>query len=809
MSSFAFAMLVMFLWPPLVVLAEETVDTSAPRFERDVLPIFAQHCHECHGAETQEMGLDLLRASTTLRGSENGPVVVVGGPDESQLLELVSRREMPPDEYEKLDEEQVALLRRWIQEGAQSDESVVAQSERKYVTDEDRQFWAFQTPVKQRLPIPQQTERMRTAIDALVLSKLEENGLTFSRNADRTTLLRRAYLDLIGLPPSPEEVEAFLADTGPEAYERLLDRLLASPHYGERWGRHWLDAAGYVDVRLFDGDLSIVFVNEGMWRYRDYVVRSVNGDMPYDQFVTEQLAGDELIDWQSSETLTPRMQELLIATGYLRHIEDHTGEDGDRLKHRYDVVFGLMETVSTSLLGITLHCARCHDHKYDPIPQRDYYRFLACFEPALNVHDWVKPERRFLAAEITRSQRKVIDEENEKIAAEIKELKEEMERATQSKDEQRAETLKAQISQLEKSRRNYEKIQAIWDTGPPPVSRILRRGNIHQAGRFVRAGFLEVLSTPETMQFKRPPNIQGNTSGRRLALARWLTDRNHPLTARVIVNRVWHHHFGVGIVATLGNFGRTGKVPTHPQLLDRLAVDFMETGWSLKRLHKMIMSSTAFQQSSRPSPTILPLARKVDPDNHLLWRMNLRRLEAEIVRDVILAASGRLDRTQGGPAVMLTTPPDGLSQAKQEPTPTSHLRRSAYLLARRTYPLRFLEIFDAPVMAINCTRRINSATVLQSFALLNSPFVTEHAQSMATRVRERHRECTVGQIKRAFLLALTRTPSTPEQKSCQTFLADQTQTYIDQGEALKNAQRLALEDLCQMLISTNETLYVE
>jgi len=816
-----FAVVVMLIWSPLASRAEET---PGPLFERDVLPILNQHCLECHGAETQEMALDLRRASTTLHGSENGPVIAVGNPDESLMLELVSRGEMPPDEDKKLDEAEVALLRRWIQEGARAEEPVVAQPSRKFATDEDRQFWAFQQPVKQSPPTPQQTEHVRTAIDAFVLSKLEENALTFSRDADRTTLLRRAYLDLIGLPPSPEELEAFLADRRPDAYERLLDQLLASPHYGERWGRHWLDAAGYVDVRTFDGDLAIIFVNEGIWRYRDYVVRSFNTDKPYDQFVTEQLAGDELVDWQSSETLTPQMQELLVATGYLRHIEDHTEGAGDRLKHRYDVVFGLMETVSTSLLGITLDCARCHNHKYDPISQRDYYRFLACFAPALNVHDWMQPEHRYLAADISRSQRKVIDEENEKIDGEIKTLKEKLAEAEKSKEEKTIEQLKGQVSELEKSRVNYEKIQALWDTGPPPLSRILRRGSIDKPGTFVQAGFVEVLGTTETTQVKRPPDTQGNSSGRRLALARWLTDRQHPLAARVIVNRVWHHHFGVGIVGTLGNFGSTGDEPTHPELLDWLAVDFMENGWSLKRLHKMIMSSTVFQQSSkrvrnaesgmrnvdRANPhSTLPTPHSIDPENKLLWRMNLQRLEAEILRDAMLAACGRLDRTPGGPAVMLTTPPDGLSQAKLEPTPTSHLRRSVYLLARRTYPLRFLEIFDAPVMAINCTRRINSATVLQSFALLNSQFVNEHAESMATRVHHQCGDGAVQQIKQAYRLALTRTPTASEQQRGQTFLADQTQTYIDRGDALKDAQHWALVDFCQMLLSTNEFLYVE
>ncbi|MEX2560386.1 MAG: DUF1549 domain-containing protein, partial [Pirellulales bacterium] len=279
------------------------------------------------------------------------------------------------------------------------------------VSDDDRQFWAFRAPRKTPLPTVAQADRIRTPIDAFLLARLEAKGLSFSSEADRSTLIRRAYLDLIGLPPTPEAVTAFLHDTGADAYERLIDELLASPHYGERWGRHWLDAAGYVDNRLFDGDLSTIYPNEGIWRYRDYVIRAFNDDKPYDRFLTEQLAGDELIDWRRAERFTPETLELLIATGYLRSIEDHTSEPQYGIDQRYEVIFGTLDMVSTSLLGLTMECCRCHNHKYDPLPQHDYYRLMAWFEPALNVHDWKRPQERFLA-DVAPVERAAIDDQN-------------------------------------------------------------------------------------------------------------------------------------------------------------------------------------------------------------------------------------------------------------------------------------------------------------------------------------------------------------------------------------------------------------
>ena len=321
-----------------------------PSFEKDVLPILTQNCHECHGAETQESQLDLRTLTAMLRGGENGPAIVRGHPERSYLVDLISRGEMPPDENVKLKPDQLALLRRWIKAGTPSKEKVGEVKPRSFVSAEDRQYWAFQKPVKRRIPKVKQIDRARSPIDRFILEKLATKGLSFSPEADRVTQLRRAYFDLIGLPPTPAEIDRFSNDTRPDAYERLLNTLMNSPHYGERWGRNWLDAAGFVDVRLFDGDLATIYLNEGMWRYRDYVIRSFNADKPWDRFLTEQLAGDELVDWKSAKTFTPEMRDLLVATSFLRNIEDPTSEPQYGIKQRYDVLFDLMQTVSTSLL---------------------------------------------------------------------------------------------------------------------------------------------------------------------------------------------------------------------------------------------------------------------------------------------------------------------------------------------------------------------------------------------------------------------------------------------------------------------------
>lgn len=854
-----------------------------PSFEKEILPLLAQKCHDCHGEGAQESKLDLRTLSEILRGGESGPALVRGEPHNSLIVDLIAKGQMPPGNGEKFTVAELSMLRRWVQAGAPAQEAIVPLPPHSQVTDQDRSHWAFQPPKKTAELKVRDAARVRTPIDSFLLAKLEEKNLTFSADADRHVLIRRAYFDLLGLPPEPAAVKAFLEDTRPNAYELLIEQLLKSPHYGERWGRHWLDAAGYVDGKL-DNDLGTIYPNTGIWRYRDYVIQSFNEDKPFDRFLTEQLAGDELTDWRGAASFDANTRSLLAATGFLRNVDDHTDFPQYGIDKRYEVVNETIDMFSTAVLGLTLECCRCHNHKYDPLPQRDYYRLMACFEPAFNVHAWKPPKERFLA-DVSPAERTAIDTRNAEIDRQVAELakadstlreavrnrlidsrresipepiradvKQALEiaadqrndvqrylaakfeatfkiadaeiNAAQNETEQAA--LKANAGQREKlnaEKKTYGTIQALWDIGPAPVSHVHRRGNPKATGVLVQPGFPQVLSPANAPTIAaRSDELKGESSGRRLALARWLTQADHPLTARVFVNRVWHHHFGRGIVETLGNFGRSGSGPSHPELLDWLAIDFVEHGWSMKRLHQQIMLSTAYRQSSRrpnANPTAATNAAKPaedrpelageqrDPDNRLLWRMNLRRLEAEIVRDSILVAAGSLDRTAGGPPVEISSPADGLSEAKPAPTPTSANRRSVYLFARRVYPLKFLEIFDAPIMPVNCTQRMNSSTVLQSLALMNSEFLFAEATRMASRVAELHREDRRSQIKSAFSIVFSREPSDPEFTNSLAFLYEQQRGYESMGMATDKAWQASLADFCQMLLASNEFLYVE
>ena len=865
-----------------IVLSEQQI----AKFEHEALPVFKARCVACHTGEQPMGGLDLNTLASLLKGSNNGPVIVEGSADASILIRKVVAKAMPPPGTgPPLDDREIEQLRLWVDtstfnvrtDRAGAERQTFTEKEAPPVTDEDRKLWAFRKPVSHPLPDVKNQDRVRTPVDAYVLAKLEAKGLSLSPDAPKETLLRRAYFDLLGLPPTLEEIDEFLSDTRPDAYEQLIGRLLKSPHYGERWGRYWLDAAGYTDTAGQDNDIPTANVFEGMWRYRDYVVQSLNDDKPYDRFVTEQLAGDELVDWRNAESYTPEIIESLTATGYLRTAFDRTDPDITNLfKERHDVLFGLMEKVSTGLMGLTVGCARCHSHRFDPIPQRDYYRFFALFMSAYNPMDWKQPKHRFLP-DVSKPDQEEIDRHNaeidkplgklekqladlrqpyedmlldkrikalpeeirgdaktalrteeeertdvqkylfEKFAEKLEVAPEEVDEALKANEQHWAEKekLDRRITTLEGYRRSYGKIQALWDVGPPPVTRLLQRGAVESPGPRVKPGFLQVLSAPGQSDFVRPPDTQGETSGHRLALARWLTSPENPLTARAAINRIWQHHFGVGIVATPENFGKLGAPPTHPELLDWLAVDLMANGWKMKRLHKIIMTSTVYRQSSRQTESsVHAAATQSDPLNKLLWRMNLRRLDAEAMRDTIIAASGKLDRTLGGKAILMEHDPSGLQSIdRNDPTPDAKWRRSLYVLARRNYPLNFLEVFDYPLMQTNCNRRINSATPLQSLTLMNDKFVEEHVGYLRDRVNETAAGLPEAKpearIQTAYQLTLSRLPTLKELQLSQAHLDKQQDLYRKANFAPDKASAKALASLCQMLLASNEFLYVE
>ena len=849
------------------------------RFEHEIQPLLNERCIVCHGDSSPQSGLDLRSLASTLRGGKHGPVVLEGFSEKSILVRQLVNGVMPPEgATEALSDADIDLIRDWIDGGHFYDyvdlgnplDRPFTEAEAPAVTAADRQHWAFQAPRESDPPEVRDRDVVRTPIDAFLLESLERQDLTYSAEAPRQTLLRRAYFDLWGLPPSPEQAAEFLADERPDAYERLLDRLLESHRYGQRWGRFWLDAAGYVDTRGKDFRADATSLSPGIWRYRDYVIDSFNADKPWDRFLTEQLAGDELHDWRNVDQFTPEMLEALIATGYMRTVLDATDEDiSDRPADRYDTMFALVDKVSRSAVGLTLTCARCHSHKFDPIPQRDYYRFLALLSAAYNPSDWIQSKKRLLYT-VSPAEKDRVDKHNQAVDSKVKDLENQVEeiskpyrdalfetkleqvpaafredvraavaaiqkdRTDVQKDlftkfgstvevtnreivdkaspehRERLAELRREISKSKRSRKELERVQALWDGETLPTIRLLQRGSVESPGPAVKPGFLSVLCGAEQDCLATPsPNRVGETTGYRLALAEWLTDPKHPLTARVIVNRIWQHHFGTGIVSTPDNFGSNGSPPSHPELLDWLAVDFVKHGWKVKRLHKMIMLSAVYRQSSsRGDNSASERATIEDPDNRLLWRMPLRRLEAEALRDSILAVGGKLDDALGGPPVELDSRPDGL----QVPTGQGARRRSVYLTARRAWSSTFMGTFDFPNIDTTCTRRAPSATPLQSLTLMNSDFVFENAAAVARRVLDSRagRPVSLETIARlAYRSVLAREPSNKEIDLAREHLEKQQELYVRADASTETALAESVESLTHMLISSNEFLYVD
>jgi hypothetical protein len=631
-----------------------------------------------------------------------------------------------------------------------------------------------------------------------------------------------------------------------------------------------LDAAGYVDTQAKDFEAIKPDIAEGMWHYRDYVIKSINDDKPWNRFLTEQLAGDELVDWRTAAKYTPEIVELLTATGYLRNVLDITDDDITNLPvERYEALFKMMEKVSSSTMGLTMQCARCHSHKFDPIPQRDYYQMLALFTNALNPTTWIQPKNR-IQPTVSKPEQEEIERHNKEVDRALGELKQqlakvrgpyeqklldeklkalpeairedvrialatpedkrddvqkfltrkfgkslaiddaEVHKVLKAADVPAVERLETQIKTWKGYRKKLDVVQAIWDVGDPPSLRLLQRGSAESPGPRVQPGFLTVATASDKLNATRPSETKGETSGMRLAFADWLTSRDNPLTARVIVNRMWQHHFGKGLVETPDNFGKMGAPPSNQELLDFLAVDFMDHGWTAKRLHKMIMMSSVYRQSSQQTGQTAE-ARKIDPENRLLWRMNLRRLEAEPLRDSMLAAAGKLDLTIGGPPVLLQMRPDGLETVSPKETPANQNRRSVYLLARRTYPLTMLGLFDFPIIDANCTRRVPSATPLQALTLMNDEFVVESAGQMAERAMKSAGESApaVKKIEALYSIALLRKPTDVEVVACEQHLQKQHDLFLRANLTAIDADKRAFDTLSQALLSSNEFLYID
>ncbi len=737
----------------LPAAAEHEVD-----FVRHIQPLFQKHCFECHSADSEDGGVNLGIRQRAMQGGDHGPIFVANDGANSRLVHLAAGLDkdlvMPPDS-EGLSDEDIALLRAWIDQGAKWPEGVDIADPRE---EQAKTHWAFQPLHAVEVPVVHNAGWCKTDIDAFLLARLEQEGIAPQSSASARQLIRRISLDLVGLPPTPEEVTAFCESADQDvsaAIDSLVDRLLDSRQYGERWGRHWLDVARYADS---DGQESDRDRNTA-YRYRDFVIRAFNEDMPYDEFVRWQLAGDEY---------EPNNPQAVSATGFLAAgpfaaLPDRLMED-ERLRNRFNELDDMLSTVGTGLLGLTLGCVRCHDHKYDAIPARDYYSLLSAFQSG---------------------QREEVPLGN-----------------------------------------TQETVLAYRDFGPTPQPAwLFQRGNYYDRDQPVTLGFVSILTNGKSPQaywaeaHEQSP-LQNSTHQRR-AIAEWMTDCEHgagALLARVIVNRLWQHHFGEGLVRTVGDFGVRSDAPTHPELLEWLANDFVAHGWQMKRLQRMIVTSAVFQQQSRGA------APNTDPENRLLWKMPLQRVEGEVLRDCMLAVSGTLNLESYGPAVKPPIASEAIvarnltdSYPNDIQDDSSLRRRSVYLFHKRVVPYPFLQAFDKPDAQQSCSRRDRTTVAPQALALMNDPFArmvaTEFAGRLIAGSSLEKDEATRRSIwiEQGYQWALSREPKEAERTAAEKFIESQMaqRSARESDSSAAEIQLQAVADFCQVLFSLNEFVYID
>jgi hypothetical protein len=794
-------------------------------FEAEIQPILAQNCFVCHNENLRSSDLALVSRAAVLQGGNRGPAAVPGDAAASLLLQAVEQSgdlKMPPTG--KLPDEQIAAIKRWIDHGLPwpaGSESAAAPAARK------SDLWSVQPIRKPEPPAVQNSGLVRNPIDRFVLARLEKEGIAPSAEAERSTMIRRLSLDLIGLPPSPADVAQFVNDQAPDAYERLVDRLLASEHYGERWGRHWLDAARYAD-----SDGYTIDGKRDMWKYRDWVINAINRDQPFDQFVIEQVAGD---------LLPNPTTEHLVATGFHRNTLLNQEGGIDFEQYRVEAVVDRVSTTGSVFLGLTLGCARCHDHKFDPISQREFYQLYAFFNnvdeltkswgeegrnraqnPVLEFgtpeelarRDIVKAQIALLERDLEAYKERLLPKQAEWEAAlakeQIGEMREEVRGIFDLPTDQRNDIQLQAIQRIYlNSDLGYKERQAgvdalrkrLPDLTTALVMRELpepRQAFIHLGGDFLRRGVDVEPGVPAVL-----PPLETAGVPNRLDLARWLVSRENPLTARVTVNRVWQHYFGKGMVDTQDDFGTQGSPPSHPELLDWLASQFIDRGWSLKAMHRLIVHSATYRQSSEHRPEL----QEMDPANRLLARQSRLRLDSEIVRDNALAAAGLLSAKLGGPSVY-PPQPEGASKLGQMQRDwkvsegEDRYRRGLYTHLWRSSPHPGLMVFDAPDSTTACTRRVRSNTPLQALTLLNDEAYVEAAEALASRVLKEAPPETDSRLRYAFELCTARPPDETEQQTLSRFVAtqlDDFQTDPKLAEAvLRNAAQYNKEQLPEL-----------
>ncbi|MBX9627773.1 MAG: PSD1 and planctomycete cytochrome C domain-containing protein [Gemmataceae bacterium] len=707
----------------VILFAPAPAAAAGPDFEAEVAPVLLRRCLECHSGADPSGKLDLTTADGLAKGGRSGPAADL-------IAEKVAAGEMPPPKQGKpqpLPKAEADALTAWAAAGSPWPKGrTLDRDERTTESRGGRDWWAFR-PVTRPVPPPGHAN----PIDAFVRAKLAEKGWAPAPPADPRALLRRLTFDLTGLPPTADELDVFAADPSPASYERAVDRLLASPHYGERWARHWLDVARYAETCGYERDQT----KPHAWKYRDWVVAAFNADKPFGRFVREQLAGDELSD-RSTATVT--------ATGFLR-LGTWNDEPNDPDEYTYERLEDLVGATTTAFLAVTVKCARCHDHKFDPVPQRDYYRLAAAF--------WagpVSPGPRDLLGGPTKEQL------------------------------------------------GYDLLGWTDKSASPPPLRLLKKGDPHRPGEPVAFGFLSLVPALDKVVSAAP--AEAKTTGRRLALADWITDPKNPLAARVWVNRLWQHHFGAGLVRSPDNFGFTGEKPTHPELLDWLAAEFVANGGRTKPLHRLMVLSETYKQSS-----VHPKQGEyagVDAGNRLWWRAERRRLDAEQLRDALLAASGRLDLSVvGGPSFVPDISPEALEGWSRKgdeykPSPADdQRRRTLYAFVKRGLLPPTLTAFDAPDTTLPCGKRDVTTVAPQALALLNNPLVHQQSEALAARCSGDDR------VRAAWRFALGRDPRPAERAAADRHLAEQTKRLGSAGKALAS--------LCHVLLNTNEFVYLD
>jgi hypothetical protein len=781
--------------------------------EKPARAVFEAKCAACHGP-AQMSGLDLRERDTILKGGKRGPAVVPGKADESLLYKAVRREgdlQMPPGKA-ALTAAEVNTIRDWINAGAKWTSTAPKTTAASW--------WSFKKPVRPAVPVVKDAARVRTPIDAFILARLEEKKLHLAPDADRRTLARRAYFDLHGLPPTPEQIEEFVNDKSPDAYEKLVDRLLASPRYGERWGRAWLDLVRYADTSGFETDHFFITA----WRYRDWVIESFNRDKPYTTFVQEQIAADEM--WPTSmelegssklpkekeENVHRRIGTSLFTIGSFP-IEFTYYGDQFRAEWEADAV----DTVGAAFLGLTVGCARCHDHKFDPISQRDYYRMNAIFAgsvereiPLVSQFDIQTASRNFPLlnqAQILKQMAarsggrggrgggrggRAAGGQAQVVQADPTETDPAAPLARPAApDAQRAALLQQLGEAYLRAPEHYPTANVLAHDEVVPDTHILVKGDFKNKGPKVEPGFLSALNPG-------PPIVEPKdvlfVPQRRKALALWLTSPDNPLLARVMANRIWQGHFGEGIVRTPNDFGRQGDAPTHPELLDWLAVEFADRGWSMKQMHRMIMLSSVYRASSVADEDSLTK----DPENHFLSRMPRRRLDADALRDSILAVAGTLNLKTGGVGVIPPLTREEILAARfpnlwpANPDPAEHNRRSVYLQMKRSLTLPLLQIFDAPDTATSCPRRERSTVAPQALALMNGESTVAQADHFATRIKKLAGDDPAAAVETGWKLAFGRTPTATERQTALEFL-----------------QRNSLPRLCLLIFNMSEFIYVD